>query len=178
MSVYPVEIRKNRLRAQGRGGGTKDYVVITLTSQEDHTLLIKRWGKTGSMGQMSCETHATYATATKEAGNLINSKTKRGYSLVDTTSSKAADEAELKKVLGLGTWSKIDPAHLKFIDPDFDTTGCREHRNAEETVDKFGNKTWEVKQKADHDAIEQRRREAEMAKRERDMELNETWGMF
>lgn len=67
-------------------GGTKFYEVVEFWNPDDKRfVLVKRWGKIGTLGETMCESHSSLRACNAAAEKLIKSKMGRGYQRTPST---------------------------------------------------------------------------------------------
>lgn len=124
MSIYPI---KSRSISLDHRGGTKSYHLMIIEAANGKCVVINRWGKTGSFGEMKVETFDSPVAAQKAFDKKEREKGRNGYSQTGSTrDTEAADASELVKAIGMATFNKMGAAAVKHLDPNFDTTGMRE----------------------------------------------------
>lgn len=149
MSHYPYEVMNLSMHHKG---GTKSYHVTTIadinnvTSNHGGYVLIKRWGKTGAAGQLSCECFATFRELNKAASDIVDSKIKGGYKPEGPRETIATDQRLLIAAVGRTIWPRISTAAINALDSTIDTSGRRDADVLEEIGDgMFGKRkinTW------------------------------------
>ncbi|MFA9261814.1 MAG: WGR domain-containing protein [Undibacterium sp.] len=107
-------------------GGTKSYNLIVVDSNDSsRSILIKRWGKTGALGQMSSH-FGSSLDMNQVASDTVDEKTRRGYGIARSDQFQADDSADLARHVGRTVWPKIGADAINYLDPGIDTTGWRE----------------------------------------------------
>lgn len=180
--VYPIQIESVSL---DHSGGTKSYHAKKLVAQSGKSLVIFRWGKTGTFGDIQVFEFDTASEADKAFEKKLASKMSNGYAISprhDPKPVKADDFEELRALMGRAMMSKIGASNLKYIDPTADTTGMREVELPR--LDEEGRINWEAvterslrleeeKRKAREEIAARERAEAESA-----YSNNPIWGAF
>lgn len=60
-------------------GGSKFYEAVLLQSRNGNAVVIKRWGKVGSWGQVKVEQYGNCTEAERAYSEILEQKRKRGY---------------------------------------------------------------------------------------------------
>ena len=131
-------------------GGTKEYHLSLLFSTATRgALLIKRWGKIGTDGQVKVE--LAKGTGQEELNKLLRDRSRNGYDmrLVSSNSGRMPDvPTALASVLPSKLRSAVTAAQAKTLDPNLDYDPMRDARN-----EKFGESV-----QAQLSAVEQKRK--------------------
>lgn len=125
MIVYPAEVYKVYLEHQG---GTKFYELTRVVMGNEASLVIRRFGKVKTFGEVIVTRFSNLTAADKEFSKLFKEKTsgRKGYKLSRDVEQDAVDLNELRILVGRGLFAKLSPEDLKHIDPAIDTSGVRD----------------------------------------------------
>lgn len=126
MSTYPITVSTVNLKHRG---GTKFYTFLLAQTADGKGLLIKRYGKVGTFGQIIEERYDTYKGAEKAFEKTFDEKTsgRKGYEVDGATRElTVSGPGDLLTVFGRMLWPKLSAATVKHLDPSYDTTGRRE----------------------------------------------------
>ncbi len=125
MSVYPITSKTISYNHQG---GTKSYHLHLIQAANGNCVVINRWGKTGSVGEMKIATFDSPIKAQRAFDKKETEKGRNGYRQVGPArETSAKDASELVKAVGNVYFNKIGASAVRHLDPDFDTTGMREN---------------------------------------------------
>lgn len=124
MGVYPLQIRKVTWPHKG---GTKEYHLHEIVDlANNRSVLIKRWGKVGSFGQIKVE-YGDIAAMSEIVIAITRDKRANGYDISTKMEEREATSfADLPGKVGRALFPKIGKEALSFIDPDADVSGMRE----------------------------------------------------
>lgn len=106
-------------------GRTKTYQLTIITTDTGRGMLIKRWGKVGTFGQMSVEV-GDARSIRHQFDAKYREKFDGEYTVdLDDELTKVTSVDELKRVLTLPVWYKLGAANIAFLFPEEDTTDVR-----------------------------------------------------
>lgn len=124
MSVFPIAIRKKSMLHRQ---GTKEYHQVLVVTGDDRAMLIQRWGKKNTWGDMKTEVFRDVgqASAAFEAKDREKRSGRGGYEndASRDTIVECNDEAEFRAKLGRQYFFKAGANNLDFIVPGIDTEG-------------------------------------------------------
>lgn len=124
MSTYPIKVHSQTFDHRG---GTKSYHLMLIETADGRSVFINRWGKKGQFGELQVKEFDDKIKAWKEYERKERDKTKNGYAPEGPArDADAATSGNLVKAIGLAVFNKMGAKAVRFIDPDFDTTGMRE----------------------------------------------------
>lgn len=137
MSEFPITIESVSLR---HNNGLKGYHVKLIKTNQDKALVVLRFGKTGTYGQLKIERY----DATEEADSFftrkISERMSKGYSIKTDCDPgliiTCENIDEFSKKIGRATMPKIGASNLKHIFPDMDVSRIPEA--LEPTTDENG----------------------------------------
>lgn len=121
MTTYPIALRKKSMIHRQ---GTKEYHQVLITNGDGKALLIQRWGKRNTEGQMQVVAYNTTGAAVSEFDKKDRQKRSNGYEHDSSrdTIVECADEFEFRKKLGHIYLHKLGPKNLEHIAPGADTS--------------------------------------------------------
>ncbi len=124
MSTFPIKV--TRISAI-HVGGTKEYNTVYIQTADDRVMLIKRWGRVKTFGQVKIETfHDVYAGRRAYDG-IFSAKFGNEYTRDRRDKSvECKDETELKRELGPQYCASLGANNLTWLVPGADTAGVRE----------------------------------------------------
>lgn len=124
MPIYPIALRKKSMLHRQ---GTKEYHQVLITNGEGRALLINRWGKKNTEGQMKVDVFQDVGQAIEMFDAKDRDKKRNGYDHDPARDAivQAEDEAEFRKKLGVLYLAKLGADNLEHIAPGADTTGVR-----------------------------------------------------
>lgn len=138
--MFPFAIRKVSLEHRG---GTKEYHLVCIQSKDSKSgpsLLIKRWGKKGTWGQVQFIRGNAFEVE-DEFTKIQRQKEGRGYDVTSENRNGAEDIDGLRKVLGPGYWRDMGK-ELPYLMPGKDPSAFKGARAAvEPRFDDDGNPT-------------------------------------
>jgi predicted DNA-binding WGR domain protein len=125
MPVYPIALRKKSMLHRQ---GTKEYHQVLITNGEGKAVLIQRWGKRNTEGQMSVQTYDDAYQAVGMFDAKDRDKKRNGYEHdpARDTIVECKDEAEFRKKLGHIYLHKLGVANLEHIAPGADTSNVKD----------------------------------------------------
>lgn len=125
MPVYPIALRKKSMLHRQ---GTKEYHQVLITNGEGKAVLIQRWGKRNTEGQMSVEAFHGTERAVEKFDHKDRDKRRNGYEHDPSrdTIVECKDETEFRKKLGHIYLHKLGPANLEHIAPGADTSNVKD----------------------------------------------------
>lgn len=104
-SPYPIVVTKTRLHFKS-GSSDKEYHLVRIVCANGNAMLIKRWGKTATWGQMDVLT-GTGTAATRD--RIWNEKVGKGYEQTHHVTEEAQNYNE---------FSALVPGYLKKLTPE------------------------------------------------------------
>lgn len=150
-------------------GGTKEYHLLSVrNTTTGKAILVTRWGKTGTWGQMKTE-KGTETDVSRAFDAKFDEKSGRGYRITNEKNASAANADEAQHIIGITYWPQIGAANLEHVLPGVDTTGVREAKPATWKETKDGK--WERDDKPEHSMPT---KEDEIA----EAKANPNWGLF
>lgn len=162
---FPVTVEKTRLE---HNAGTKAYFIVVITTSSGRSLVINRWGKVGTWGQMKVERFEKILDAKKTAALKHGQKIGNGYILEKTEKRTAENEDDLKRVLG-SYWPYMGRDNLLWLELDVDVSEVRDPVSTE----------WE-KKNGRYVPKDPKRRMIEEPEKSVEEKIadNSNWGMF
>lgn len=149
--------------------GTKEYHLLLIVNADEGTgILVSRWGKAGTWGQMKSEKGS--ASDCLRAFNAKQyEKESRGYRSSFDKSEQFVSADDAKPFIGMTYWPQIGAANLQHVFPGVDTSGVREAKPAVWKEKEGGG--WERDEKPEHSMPS---KEDEIA----EAKANPNWGLF
>lgn len=173
MSVYPITSKIVSLDHQG---GTKSYHLHLIQAANGNCVVINRWGKTGSFGEMKVETFDSPVKAQRAFDKKETEKTRKGYRQTSSArETTAKDSSELVKAVGVTFFNKMGVAAVSHLDPGFDTSGMRQLDGP--NWDEDGNKL-DPTRKVDPAVIREAQLKAQQEAIEQAYQSNDLYGRF
>lgn len=106
-------------------GGTKSYHLAWISCDETgKSILMKRWGKKSSFGQLQVLTYSTVNGARSAAVSLITEKRRGGYDVVSEVTTDNTRRT-LGEFFGPVVWNAFGAENIEFLDADIDTAGMK-----------------------------------------------------
>lgn len=175
MEKYLVS-RRTLLHAQG----TKEYHLLSVVNNKTgRALVVFRWGKKGSWGQMQVQT-GTISAIRKLYQEKTHEKEKGRYNQTNDTAIKAETDADVKRLVTPPYWAKLGSDNIKYVMPDADVTGIEEPQVVEfdEELDGKFKVKHRIKEHPDfvEDEAVKAQRQLEEAKNRQ--KADPLWGMF
>lgn len=130
--IYPISIQRRTLSFE-QGRSSKEYHIIYIETAGGRALVINRWGRKGSWGQMQVFAFSKLTEAASYAAEKEREKIGKGYSVSAVPPVQVcADEYDFRMRLGPQYIANLNPDNLRFLlGEDVDTTGVRERENPE-----------------------------------------------
>lgn len=129
--IYPIKIERMTL-AYEQGRSAKEYHIVQINMANGRSVVITRWGRKGSWGQMLAAPFDKFEGACHFADEKRRDKQNKGYRVTSSGAVDCVDEYKFRSVLGPQYVTNIGPDILKFILGDeVDTTGVRMRENPE-----------------------------------------------
>lgn len=122
MSAYPMTVHTESL---DHSGGSKSFHLMQIDANDGRSVFVSRWGKTGAFGQFKVERFENRPEARRAWDKKRNEKRGGGYRPGATNMVVAENEADLRRILGVGYLSTFGPDNLRHLDPHFNVTGVR-----------------------------------------------------
>lgn len=157
--LYPMKARKLTFQHKG---GTKSYFLTLITNADGETILIKRWGKVGALGQCKVEQYSHENDGQKAYADAQRERARKGYVAGREDTLTVEDSGKLITAIGRTVYPMVGARALKHLDPALDTTGVRD---PEATQDEDGNFTGR-QARVDTDMLDKIKREEERKERE------------
>ncbi|MCP1540031.1 WGR domain-containing protein [Methylorubrum extorquens] len=127
MTVYPIAIRKKSMLHRQ---GTKEYHQVLIVNGEGRAVLVQRWGKKNTTGQMKVETfeRSEMAVTSFEMKDSEKRSHRGGYEHDAGRDNliECANAAEFAKALGPHLRFNMGAANLLHVAPDLDVSGVKE----------------------------------------------------
>lgn len=126
--AYPISIESMVLEHKG---GTKSYRVTVIESERVH-MVVCRWGKVGTVGQIKVDTFNSTDKFDEFAEQKIREKFARGYQVdprVDPKPQSVSNFSALRAALGRPLMSQLGPNDLLAIDPNAEVKGVKERQD-------------------------------------------------
>lgn len=120
--MFPINMHKRKLVHKG---GMKEYHTVILLTDDDRALVIRRWCKVKSWGQMEVECFSDREVGSNAFFAKIEEKSKRGYVVDPGISHEVLDLSDLKRILGAQYWAQLGPENAEWLIPGVDTTGIK-----------------------------------------------------
>lgn len=129
-SLFPITIYKTTLHSN-KGGSNKDYHLVTIYTKNGPALLIKRWGKAGTWGQMEF-VRGSQIQIEQRRNDVYREKTSsaRGYEQIATARVTADDAADFITKLGSAYYYKLGD-NLEYILPGASLKGQKQGTKVE-----------------------------------------------
>lgn len=177
MSVYPITIRFISMEHKG---GTKSYNLAHIVAADSRSVVVNRWGKTGTFGDIKAShfRKEEYGKADKALTAKYREKLGNGYAETNDRFVSASDETELRRALGRMLFIKLGASTIKWLDPNIDVSGLKdaEHPSYDEDGYKVDNARRVDPRELERQLEAQKRAETEAAAAE--MKSLPTYGMF
>jgi predicted DNA-binding WGR domain protein len=115
-------------------GGTKEYFLTLVCAPGGSSIVIRRWGAKGALGQLKVTKFVSQKDAEKDFEKELNARQSgsKGYQVTDSKELQVASPEELARAIGRTVMPKIGAANMQHIDPTFDTTGMRDPEQTRE----------------------------------------------
>jgi predicted DNA-binding WGR domain protein len=124
---YPLDFAQYSLEFSDGGRSNKHYTATLLHSDTSgNSVIIRRWGKIGVLGEIKIEKFAIRHKAEKEFEALVESKLRKGYEKKSSNIKQINSEGELRMAFGPAVWPKLPGSALQHVIPNMDVTGRRE----------------------------------------------------
>ncbi|WP_276122587.1 WGR domain-containing protein [Pararhizobium qamdonense] len=123
---YPLDFAHYALEFSDGGRSNKHYNATLLIAPNGMSILVKRWGKIGSIGEMKVEKFAIQKKAESEFEKIVQSKLGKGYETRSHNMKQINAEGELRMAFGPAVWPKLPGSALEHVLPGFDTAGRKE----------------------------------------------------
>lgn len=120
--TYPMNVRRVDFVHKG---GTKAYHLLSIINATGQGVLVKRWGKVSSFGQIKVELYLNAMTTENALEAALRERSSRGYKVLADVSSVPLRLGELKAQVSGPVWAKLGATAVKHLDPSVDTTGMR-----------------------------------------------------
>jgi predicted DNA-binding WGR domain protein len=179
---YPIDFTQIALAYSDGNRSNKFYNVSLIAAANGMAIMVRRWGKAGTPGEMKIERFAIPKKAEAEFEKLVEQKISRsGYQVKSNDIKRVDDEAQLRMALGPAVWPRIPGPDLLHVFPTMDVTG----RATELKAPRFnedGRYLGEPKPKVFSEAEIRAAKEAEKLDQQREAEkvyaANPRFGMF
>lgn len=164
---------------------TKEYNFLVIHNTEtDKALVMFRWGKTGTLGQVDVHT-GTQDQMTDLYLNKVKEKQGRGYSTQHEGSGSVVGVSDVQRLVTAPIWTKLGAANIQYVMPTANITGVPEAppKPLEESdfeQDKNGNwrKRHTIKPMEEIVETEEQKQAREQAELEAKRAVDPLWGMF
>ncbi len=124
--TYPLDFATYTLESSDGHRSNKFYHATLVVSQNQNAIIVRRWGKIGSPGELKIEKFAIQKKAESEFEKLVRSKLGKGYTTKSSNIKQINAQDELRLAFGPGLWPRLPGSALEHILPGIDITGRRE----------------------------------------------------
>ncbi|QIG75644.1 WGR domain-containing protein [Rhizobium phage RHph_Y2_17_1] len=180
---YPIDFSQIALVYSDGNRSNKFYNVSLAIAESGMAIIVRRWGKTGTAGEMKIERFAIAKKAMAEFEKLVEQKISRsGYEVKSNDSKQIADQNELRMAIGPAVWPRIPGPDLQHILPTMDVTGRPTELKPPRFSEENGRYLGEAKPRVFSDAEIRAAKEAQKLEEQREAEktyaANPRFGMF
>jgi hypothetical protein len=174
-TIFPIRVKKESGRTPPHIGN-KDYHLVLIETNDERALVINRFGRARTWGQMQVQRNDIADNGRKFYDLKRRQKLKGDYTveIAPLKQTFCKDAKELRAALGEQYWNNIGSGHLAWLIPGVDTKGVREDADdsVTETEAGFGKRVKEEKRRI----IPEEPKVEESA--EQRATTNPIWGMF
>jgi predicted DNA-binding WGR domain protein len=121
-AAFPITVVKQTLEHRTH---EKDYHQVLIRRPDGRSLLVQRWGRRGSFGQMQVLALPDALSSDLAYREKLREKESRGYEPQPVRLFTVATENELKKMLAT-VWLKLGADNIKHLLPDASTDAVRD----------------------------------------------------